>query len=175
MGGVTVKRLLFLVLVAGLGAAGCKSAPVEKAETAPPAPARVEAPAPAQTPAPAKAAPAAKAPREDVQVVTLTVKVAPELLSRRGERGRGGHQNCPQTRLEELFGIRFSQPHGCFVGRVAPGSLAEQAGLKAGDSITACNGEKVTCPASLLQRMPLGKEPGLIELTIERNPGGKDS
>jgi membrane-associated protease RseP (regulator of RpoE activity) len=173
--GIIVKRLLFLVLMAGLCAAGCKPARVEKVVTVPPPPAQAGAPAQAESPAPTEAAPPAEATAGGVPVVKLTVKVAPELLSPRAAGRRGGRQNCPQTVLQQLFGVRFSRPHGCLVGGVEPGSLAEQAGLQAGDSITECNGEQVTCPASLLQRLPLGREPGLIELTIERNAGGKAS
>ncbi len=153
---------LFVVLIAGLFAAGCKS---ETQVT------KVETPAPkAETPVPVSQPPAVPLP-EGAQLVKLTIKVPPEAISPRGGGGRGGRRDCPQSRLQELFGVRFAQPHGCIVGEVESNSAAEQIGLKAGDSIIECNGDKVTCPASLLQRLPLGKEPGLIELTIARNTG----
>lgn len=105
-------------------------------------------------------------PAADFARVTLNVTVPPDLLTGLSEPKK----DCPQSLLGELFGLTFSEPHGCIIGSVNKGGLAEQAGIKPGDSIVACNGSEVTCPSKLAEALPLGKKPGAIELVIHR-PG----
>lgn len=58
-------------------------------------------------------------------------------------------------------------PTGAYVGRVRPGSLAERAGLRAGDVITALGGQPVTRAADihrLVPQMPRGRDVSLAYL-----------
>lgn len=139
---------------------------------------------------------APRAASESGQRVTVTVefggrgKGSPEARSQRSAgapeqpgqaRGRGpgaggpaGHgAGCPQTQVGAMLGIQIAQPHGCIVGGVHPGGLADRAGIEVGDSIVACSGVTVTCPSTLLPELERARAVGKAELTVVRQSEGK--
>jgi len=68
----------------------------------------------------------------------------------------------------------FSTQSGVLVGEVAPGAPAEQAGLQAGDVITAADGQPVTSMNELVGAVS-GHAPGdTLELTVVRNGQTQD-
>jgi S1-C subfamily serine protease len=78
---------------------------------------------------------------------------------------------CPRTFLMALFGLDWSSVHGCVIGKLTPGGLAEGAGLQVGDSVRSCNGRDVSCPQSLagaVQASFDGPTPGKLTLLIYR-------
>ncbi len=83
-----------------------------------------------------------------------------------GRPAPGG--GCPMKQVSAVLGIAIAQPMGCLIGAVQPGSPADEAGLKAGDSIIACDGNVVTCPSSLAPGIAPRREPREVELTVRR-------
>ena len=81
---------------------------------------------------------------------------------------RRGHPQCPKDQCGEILGITISSPHGIVVAAVVPDGPADAAGIKPGDSIVACNGTRVSCPAVLLPLLGTGKEPLTVKLTTHR-------
>lgn len=73
---------------------------------------------------------------------------------------------CPKSAVSAILGVAIASPHGCLLGRVRPGGPADAAGLKAGDGIVACQGEKVACPSSLLPHVLPAGEDRSVELTV---------
>src|SRR6185436_1195870 len=67
--------------------------------------------------------------------------------------------------LAEYFGVRDG---GVLVTSVTENSPAAKAGLKAGDVITAIDGEKVTSPGDLTRGLNK-KESGEVSLTVMRD------
>jgi S1-C subfamily serine protease len=66
-------------------------------------------------------------------------------------------------------------PSGAYVGQVRPGSPAEQAGLRAGDVITALGGQPVQRAADLhglISQMPKGRD---VSLTYVRDGQKRDT
>lgn len=86
----------------------------------------------------------------------------------------GGHSGCPQTQVGRMLGINIANPHGCIIGGVVPKGPAAEAGLLQGDSIVACNGVEVTCPASLLPELENARAQGSAELKVLR-PASTDA
>jgi len=93
------------------------------------------------------------------RTVTVTIPAETAGSDRRG---------CPKSVVSAILGVVMMKPHGCLVSRVMPGSPADAAGLKAGDSIIACQGESVACPAGLLPLMLPAGEDRDVELTVRR-------
>ena len=89
---------------------------------------------------------------------------------RRGLLGiKGGELNAD---LAKAFNVNAQQ--GAFVSEVLPGSAAEKAGIKAGDVITAMNGQKISSFAEMRAKIATtgaGKE---IELTYLRDGKSQD-
>jgi serine protease Do len=83
-----------------------------------------------------------------------------------GNRGRLGVsvQEMPQD-LAESFGVKS----GVLVASVQKASAAENAGLKAGDVITAVDGHNVTTPAELVSALPAGDGSHDVNLTVMRD------
>ncbi len=77
-------------------------------------------------------------------------------------------QGCFVSALSALFGVDFSNPHGCIIGKLTPGGLAEKIGLRVGDSIVECNGGEITCPRTFVPLLSTPKEPGKVELIVHR-------
>jgi hypothetical protein len=142
----------------------------QPAQTAAAAPART---AIAAAPMPTAPAPRAPAPPRRVAaagyeelVLTLSIPDLSQAGPGAGSPGSGGHPGCPKSASSDILGIQISRPHGVIVGAVVPGGPADMAGIKVGDSIIACDGQPVTCPASLLPL--LGGGPRDLQLTIRR-------
>ncbi|WP_032092838.1 Do family serine endopeptidase [Necropsobacter rosorum] len=84
---------------------------------------------------------------------------------RRGLLGiRGGELN---TDLAKAFNVDAQQ--GAFVSEVLPNSAAEKAGIKAGDVITAINGQKLASFAELRAKIATSGAGKAIELTYLRD------
>lgn len=84
---------------------------------------------------------------------------------RRGMLGiKGGELNAD---LAKAFDITTQQ--GAFVSEVMPGSAAEKAGIKAGDVITALNGQKLNSFAELRAKVATAGAGKEIELTYLRD------
>jgi S1-C subfamily serine protease len=164
-----VKRMIWLVpiLLVAL-AVGCKQAPQAAAPT--PAATTAAAPKPPAAPPQAQAAPRGPgAMAGEYEELTLAVTIPGRSAAGAPQPpAAGGHSNCPMTQSSGLLGIQISQPHGVIVGAVVPGGPAEKAGIKVGDSIVACNGKPVTCPASLLPLIRAGEKAQELKLTIRR-------
>ncbi len=70
-----------------------------------------------------------------------------------------------------LFGFEWAEVHGCVVGKITPGSLAAQVGLRPGDSFVACNGKEISCPSSFeptVRESLKGPNPGHLVLLVHR-------
>ncbi|OOF71212.1 DegQ family serine endoprotease [Rodentibacter caecimuris] len=84
---------------------------------------------------------------------------------RRGLLGiKGGELNAD---LAKVFNVNTQQ--GAFISEVLPQSAAEKAGLKAGDIITAMNGQKVSSFAELRAKIATSGSGKEIELTYLRD------
>ncbi|TCP94711.1 serine protease DegQ [Cricetibacter osteomyelitidis] len=89
---------------------------------------------------------------------------------RRGILGiKGGELNAD---LAEAFDITAKQ--GAFISEVLPGSAAEKAGLKAGDVITALNGQRLTSFAELRAKIATSGVDKEINLTYLRDGKSND-
>jgi predicted metalloprotease with PDZ domain len=112
----------------------------------------------------------APAPAADQDKLVIPVQLPPAGQVRpMAGAGLSGHgPNCPQTQVSGLLGVQIGQPHGVILGHVSPTGPAGKAGLKAGDSIIACNGAAVTCPATLLPMLRTGEKPTTVKLTVLR-------
>jgi S1-C subfamily serine protease len=143
-------------------AAGCRSTVEKQGEAPPPAPV-------VQQPPPTPAAPSAPAPVQTGQGYDV-LKITAELSA--GMLESANRQGCPSSALSALFGVQFSQMHGCVIGSITAGGLAEKVGLKPGDSIVGCNGGEATCPRTLVPLLSASKEPGKIELIVHRPKAG---
>lgn len=149
------KALLGLVVIA-VFAVGCKSTVEKQGEVATPTPAPVAAPTPSD-PAPSTPPPSTPVV-QGYEILKITADLSQELVD------RANRQGCPSSALSALFGVSFSSMHGCVLGSVAPGGIAEQIGLRAGDSIVGCNGGEATCPRTLVSLLRAGK----VELIVHR-------
>lgn len=155
---MTRKVVLGLVVFA-VFAVGCRSTVEKEGEATPPVPV-VKQPSQAPvTPTPPEAG-------QPYQVLRITADMPRELLD------TAMRQGCPATALSSLFGVSFSSNHGCVLGSVTPGGLADKIGLKAGDSIVGCNGSEATCPRTLVPLLGTSKEPGKVELIVHRPKAG---
>jgi hypothetical protein len=153
------KALLGLVVIA-VFAAGCKSTVEKQGEVTLPAPAPVAAPTPSD---PAPSTPPAPTPvAQGYEILKITADLSQELVD------GANRQGCPSSALSALFGVNFTSMHGCVLGNVAPGGLAEQIGLRTGDSIVGCNGGEATCPRTLVPLL----RPGKVELIVHRPKSG---
>jgi len=170
-------KLMFwlLAIVVALAAAGCKQAPQQVA--AAPGPAPAAAPAPPVAPPTHPYGPRPGAAPGSYEELVLTVALPAQAKPDTGETppATGGHANCPMSESSEILGIQIGQPHGVIVSRVVPGGPAEKAGIKAGDSIVACNGKVVTCPSTLRPLLGAGEKAREVKLTIRRVKRTKDS
>lgn len=182
---VVAALVAIVVLVVVVGLLSRPEAPPERAQ-APRAGARAGPEA-----APGAAPTAASEGGERVAVtIEFGGKGSPQAGSQRGTRapgqpgqarGRGpgaggpaGHgAGCPQTQVGMMLGIQIAQPHGCIVGGVHPGGLADKAGIQVGDSIVTCNGVTVTCPSALLPELERARAAGKAELTVVRRSRGE--
>jgi len=121
------------------------------------APVAALAPAP-----PPPAAPASDTAALGYEVLTIAADLPQELVD------VANRQGCPLSALSALFGVDFSNPHGCIIGTLTPGGLAEKIGLMVGDSIVQCNGGEITCPRTFVPLLSTPKEPGKVELIVHR-------
>ncbi len=157
---MTRTALLGPVLAVAL-LAGCKSATLEQQGVVPP---QAVAAAAAQTPA--APAPSPEEIAQGYQILKLTAQLPAALMQQAQQKA-----DCPRTLVGALFGLELADPHGCVIGTLVPGGLAEQAGLKTGDSIAACNDQSVSCPQEfvpLLRASVAGPAKGKLVLTIHR-------
>ena len=69
-------------------------------------------------------------------------------------------------RLKEMLKIPTDQKTGVFIYEVFEGGLAEKMGLKAGDIITAINGEEVEDTMAFRKKLYLMREGDKLELTV---------
>lgn len=76
--------------------------------------------------------------------------------------------NCPTTQVSSLLGIGIATPHGIEIESVAEGGPAARGGILPGDGITACDGQPVDCPKTLLPHLGQGEERRPVELTVKR-------
>ena len=120
------------------------------------------APTALTAPAPPPAAPASDTAALGYEVLTIAADLPQELVD------VANRQGCPLSALSALFGVDFSNPHGCIIGTLTPGGLAEKIGLMVGDSIVQCNGGEITCPRTFVPLLSTPKEPGKVELTVHR-------
>ena len=89
---------------------------------------------------------------------------------RRGLLGiKGGELNAD---LAKAFNVNAQQ--GAFVSEVLPGSAAEKAGIKAGDVITAINGQKISSFAEMRAKIATAGAGKEIELTYLRDGKSQD-
>jgi hypothetical protein len=95
---------------------------------------------------------------------TLTVRIPAGTEGSEGSDRTG----CPMSAVSAILGVAIASPHGCYLGHTTPGGPADAAGLKAGDSIIACQGESVHCPSSLLRHVLPTEDDHDVELTVRR-------
>jgi len=69
-------------------------------------------------------------------------------------------------RLKEILNIPTNQKTGVFIYEVFEGGLAEKMGLKAGDIITAVNGEEVEDTMAFRKKLYSMREGDQLELTV---------
>ena len=69
-------------------------------------------------------------------------------------------------RLKEILNIPMDQKTGVFIYEVFEGGLAEKMGLKAGDIITAVNGEEVEDTMAFRKKIYSMREGDQLELTV---------
>jgi len=74
----------------------------------------------------------------------------------------------PQQRRPRLGVYLESDTGGVWVRQVAPGSVAEQAGLKAGDRILELNGAPVQRAGQVIRAVRLQPEAKPLEMLLER-------
>jgi serine protease Do len=84
-------------------------------------------------------------------------------MSNRGRLGVSVQEVTPE--LAEYFGLKS----GVLVASVRPDSAAAKAGLKAGDVITAVDGNVVSTPAELVKALPTGDGPQDVNVTFVRD------
>lgn len=82
---------------------------------------------------------------------------------------KGGELNAD---LAKAFNVNARQ--GAFVSEVLPGSAAEKAGIKAGDVITAMNGQKISSFAEMRAKIATSGAGKEIELTYLRDGKSQD-
>jgi hypothetical protein len=157
------RAYLGLLALAVLGT-GCRSS-LEKQGEVKPAPAQTPKPV-ATAPTPSTPVPEAAAAGRGYEVLKLTAQLPRSLVD--DARARA---SCPATAFAMLFGAQLANPRGCILGALTPEGLAARAGLRAGDSIVACNGREVTCPSTFLPAVLAPKQPDTIELIIHRPTG----
>ena len=101
--------------------------------------------------------------------INMAVQIKSQLLEHGAvQRGRLGVRIQDLTpELADAFGIR--ERRGAVITRVNSGSMADEAGLRAGDVVLSANGKKILKGAELhntIGLLPVGKE---LELEIMRN------
>ena len=69
-------------------------------------------------------------------------------------------------RLKEILNIPTDQKTGVFIYEVFEGGVAEKMGLKAGDIITAVNGEEVEDTMAFRKKLYSMREGDNLELTV---------
>jgi len=74
---------------------------------------------------------------------------------------------CPKDSVGSMLGIVISQDR-CTVVSVEPEGPADAAGIQPDDRIAFCDGQRVKCPATLLQLLEMRPESGDVQLTIRR-------
>jgi len=74
---------------------------------------------------------------------------------------------CPKDSVGVMLGIVISQDR-CTVVSVEPEGPADAAGIRTGDRVASCDGQRVRCPASLLHFLEARPENGDVQLTIRR-------
>ena len=80
-------------------------------------------------------------------------------------------QNLNQT-LAQSFGL--DKPDGALIASVSPGSAAAAAGLKAGDVVTAVNGEPIVGSGALSSRIGLATPGENVKLSVWRDKSAKE-
>ena len=108
------------------------------------------------------------------EIWQLSAQVPPEVMHQAQAHGGG----CPSSFLVSLFGLDWSSVHGCIIGKIVPGGLADAVGLKVGDSFVSCNGKEISCPSSFeptIRESFNGPAPGRLVLLIHRPIGGAPS
>lgn len=95
-------------------------------------------------------------------IEALRAKFAPEVRAVPQEEGPGGRPSGPRLGIS----IRASNPDDVKIDSVEPGSIAEKAGLKAGDRILAINGTPMSeIPQEKLRPSLAGKQ---VKFKVER-------
>lgn len=74
---------------------------------------------------------------------------------------------CPKDVAGSMLGAVISPDH-CSIVSVEPEGPADLAGIQPGDRIPRCSGERVRCPATLLDLLEARPESGDVQLTIRR-------
>lgn len=171
-----MRIIMWLIVIAfAVTVAGCKqptqTAASPSAPTTTAAARKGPAPPPRARPAPGRQR-AAAGEYEEV-TLTVTIPARPEAVPGDAPQARGGHAGCPMSQSGDILGIRISQPHGIVVGWVSAGGAAGKAGIKTGDSIIACDGKMLSCPASLRPFLISGAEPLKLKLTILRRKAAR--
>ena len=157
------KQAALGLMVVAVFAVGCKSTVEKQGEVNPPVPVVQQPAAPPPSVALAPVRPEAGPTGEGYDILKITAELPQEVLDAAAQGA-----SCPSSLLTNLFGVNFSNPHGCIIGSLTPGGLAEKAGLMVGDSIVGCNGGEVTCPRTMAPLLSAPKEPGKVELIVHR-------
>jgi serine protease Do len=102
------------------------------------------------------------------QLRSFNFDVDPEQFLRRGGLGRPtlGVTLAPlTTQLAEYFGVK----QGALVSAVESGSPAAEAGIRAGDVITAVNGRAVTTAADVINALRQPEAGGSVDISVTRD------
>ncbi len=162
------NAVLALMLGLAVGLVGCKDA-AERAAAPPTTTATATDVEEQAQPSPAGHQAGAKETPEFEELV-ITVEIpgcTPEEWAASKDKSHGG-RGCPMKDSSAILGVTISSPHGIVISEVVPGSPADKAGLKKGDSIVACNGNPTSCPSVLRPMITPTRTTRVVKLTVRR-------
>ena len=163
------KWLLFaLVAVVALPLTGCKSS----TQTSVPASGQTSPASQTGATGTGKGAGQSSATAGPIETVHVTFHLPQEAMDpvNLSPSGVAPRRGSPARHVSAVLGAAFSGA-ACTISAVAKGGLADKSGLKVGDRIVECNGGEPDSFATLDAWLYCGREPGLVELAVERPTG----
>ena len=163
-----LPALVAVVAVVALPITGCKSS----TQTSVPASAQTSPANQTGATGSGESAGQSGATAAPTKTVRVTFHLSPEAMDpvSLSPSGVAPRRGSPARHVSAVLGAAFSGA-ACTISAVAKGGLADKSGLKVGDRIVKCNGGEPDSFATLDAWLYCGREPGLVELAVERPTG----